>query len=198
MSAAARCTVVREESRARIVVAVYLLQEDVLARMDENTRIGIVNHGRVADFEALQMQVLCRNHNRRGVHCPFGGAVAMLFACCHGEVGRVKNWALAWVGQVMDAVVVAFAACGQQDARRHLVSFVKDGIVQIVNSTANPNGVARAHDFVRLVERREGLFLRAGIAVVTVGCNVIHGTERLCGSQNNPKCKHELFSHTHL
>jgi hypothetical protein len=34
-------TVIRKESRARIVVAVYLLQENVLARVQENSGIGI-------------------------------------------------------------------------------------------------------------------------------------------------------------
>ena len=112
---AVRHAVVREESGARIVVAVDLLQEDVLARVKEYAGIRVMLHGRVADIKALQVQILCRNHNRRGVHRALGSAVAMVRACGHGEVCRVKNRALTRVGQVMDAVVVALAACREDD-----------------------------------------------------------------------------------
>ena len=155
-------------------------------------------HGRIADLEALQVQVLCRNHDRRGVHRPFGGAVTVLFACGHGEVCRVKNRAFARVGQVMDALVVALAACGQQDARRHLVPFVKDGIVQVVDAAANPNGVARTHDFVRLVERREGLVFCARRTIAPVNSYVVNSAERLCGSQGKSQSKREPGFHIHL
>jgi len=199
---AVRHAVVREESGARIVVAVDQLQEDVLARVKEYAGIRVMLHGRVADIKALQVQILCRNHDGRRVHRSLGSAVAMVRACGHGEVRAIKNRALAWVGQVMDAVVVALAACGQQDARSHFVSFVKDGVAQIVDAAANPYGIARMHYRICLVERRERLVLCARRAIAAVGRHVIHGTERL-GSrqshrQNRSQSNHELFSHKHL
>ena len=53
MSAAIVGTVVREKSRSRIVVAFHLLQENMLARVKENTGIRVVHHGRVAHLDAL-------------------------------------------------------------------------------------------------------------------------------------------------
>ena len=199
---AVRHAVVCEESGTRIVVAVDLLQEDVLARVKEYAGIRVMLHGRVADIKALQVQILCRNHNRGGVHRALGSAVAMFHACGHRKVRCVKNRALARVGKVMDAVVVALAACREDDCRGHPVTLEKDRIVQVVNAAANPDGIARMHHGICLVERGEGLVLCARRAIAAVGRHVIHGTERL-GSrqshrQNRSQSKHELFSHKHL
>ena len=122
----------------------------------------------------------------------------MFHACRHGQVRAVKNRTLARVGQVMDAVVVALAARGQENCRSHPVTLEKDRIVQVVDAAANPHGIARGHHLVRLVERRKGLVLCARRTVATVGRHVIHGTERLCRSQGKRKRESEPLVHKHL
>ena len=131
----------------------------MLARVKENAGIRVVHHGRVADLEALQMQELCRNHDGGGVHRPLGRSVAMVRAYGHREIRRVKNRPLARISEVMDAFVVACAACGQQDSRRHFIARVKDRVVQVIDSAANPHRIACGHHGVRLVQRRERLVL---------------------------------------
>ena len=179
VSTAIRCAVVREESGARIMVAVHIFQKDVLARVKEHAGIGVVFHGRIPHLETLQVQILCRNHNRRGIHRSLGSAVAVFPACGHGEVRAVKNRTLARIGQVMDAVVVTLATCRQDYCRSHFVTCEKDGIAQVVDASAHPHGIARVHHGIRLVERGEGLVFCTRRAIVAVGRHVIHGAEGL-------------------
>ena len=103
----------------------------------------------------------------------------MVRACSHGEVRRVKNRAFARIGQVMDAVVVAFATRGQEDSRRHLVPCEKDRVVQVVDAAANPYGIACGNHLIRFVECRERFVLCACRIVASVGRHVVHGAERL-------------------
>ena len=190
VSAAIWHAVVREESGARIVVTVHIFQKDVLACVKENAGIRVVFHGRVPHLETLQVQILCRNHNRRGIHRSLGSAVAMVRACGHGEVRAVKNRTLARIGQVMDAVVVALAACREDDCRGHPVTLEKDGIAQVVDASAHPHGIARMHHGIRLVERGKGLVLCARAGIVAIGCHVIHGTEGLQRRERERECKY--------
>ena len=161
------------------MVAINLLQKNVLARVKENAGIRVVFHGRVPHLETLQVQVLCRNHDGRGVHRALGRAVAMLRACGHGEVRTVKNRTLARVGQVMDAFIVALATCREDDCRSHLVTLEKDRIAQVVDASAYPHGIARMHHGIRLVERGEGFCFCTGVVVAAIGGHVVNGTERL-------------------
>ena len=179
MSTAVCCAIVCKESWTRVVVAVNLLQENVLARIQENSGIRVVFHGRVPHLETLQVQVLCRNHDGRSVHRSLGSAVAMVRTCGHGQVRAVKNRTFARIGQVVDAVVVALAACREDDCRSHLVPREKDRIAQVIDATANPHCIARVHHGICLVERGEGLVFGTDIAVFTVGRHVVNGTERL-------------------
>ena len=55
----------------------------------------------------------------------------------------------------------------------------KNRIVQVVDATTNPNGIARVHHLVRLVERCEGLVLGTCRTIATVGRYVINRTKRL-------------------
>lgn len=114
------------------------------------------------------------------------------------EIGRIKNRTFARIGKVMNAVVVAFAACRQMDGSSHLVSRDIDRIVQVVDAAANLDGIARGHDLVCLVERGEGLVLRTCRIIVAIGRHVIHGTERLHCREGKRKRESEPFVHKHL
>ena len=172
MATTSRGSVMNKNSWARIMMAVDLLQNNMLTCVKKNSGIGVALHGGITDFETFQMQVLCCNNDRRSRHDAINSPL-ILAGLPDEEICPVKNRAFPRVRKIINARVVAFAAGGQKNARRHLVALVVNRIVQVVDSPTNPDRIARLHNVVRLVEGSERLFLGTDGTIVTVNSHII-------------------------